>query len=648
MIGKLNKVIGICLFFLFLFGMKHSYAQEEKQIKKILIIHSDEQFIPANSSIDSTIVSELNASSDFRFIIFSQYLDANRFDTKEVIQINRNLFDAKYSSLKPDLIITVDYKAFEFIQKDTNGIYDNTPIVFCMVPEGQIDVLKLGKNITGNYMNIDAFKTAELIMKIHPKTKEIVVIFGNGSADSSKEEGVIIALKPLNSRVKVTFLKNLSIEGISEKLSKLPNDTVVIYGSLFQDSQGKTYIPREALKRINLKTRVPIYGLFYSNLDYGLVGGNLFEFAEVAKDAARKSIEILKGQTPSNLPILKVENKNYYDWNELNRWKISEQQLPKPYTLINKNLTLWDKYKLQISGVLLLIFMQTGFVLFLIHQLQRRRRAEKQILQLNEGLEDLVIRRTDELHEIQKKVFIVEKQEGINHLIQNLLHRINTPLGNAINFIDLLKRDIAQTDIDSLKEGLSNDWQGILNHLQSNQSSIRETMESLKNLLDVDSTEPVVAVNLADEIQLILYDRHESTTLKNDFPVVLVCYPEKVVSLQLNNFKKAVYSLVEFAQNSHSKTKDAKAAELIFDLVEQKLILLYKDVLLEDVFDLEKIFTPYGYNAFKSDGFGLELAVFYNCVTLGLNGDVEIVEDAEGSYKRIIRASFELGNDVRK
>lgn len=634
--------IGLIIMILLLLGSGFAIGQEEKPLKKVLVLHSDEQFIPANVSIDDALVKVFSQNPNFQISIFSEYLDANRFDSLAVNQQNRVLFKAKYEALKPDVIIAVDYKAFDFLQSASPKLYQETPVVFCMLPEGKLDINQIGKNITGNYMNIDGFETAQIIKQIHPDVKEIFVIFGNSAADASKEEDVRADLMAFDPAVKITFLKNMTFEALADKLAGLPENTAVIFGSLFQDSAGKAFIPREALKQLNARTAAPIYGIFYTNLNYGLVGGSLFEFTEVAKDAGQRALNIMSGKSPSEIPILKVSNKTYFDWNELQRWHIDESRLPENYVLINKERTLWDEYRVQIIGLLIFFVVETLLVVFLVTQLALRRKADAQVRQLNEDLEEKVIQRTAQLNLAQKKLLTIEKQEAVNHLIRNLLHRINTPLGNTLSYIDLFEINLQSTAGKEAAPEDYQEWQTILRHLKGNQQTIKSTMENLKNMLDVDSEEGFTSVNLEEQIQWILYDMQVLPQHSGELPMVLVCYPEGAVPLQVGNFKKAIYSLIDFAKSIRMANPALQPAELIFELRETELIFYYKDKVIETVEHLDKLFTPYGYNAFGTEDIGLELAVFYNCVTTGMNGYAKITEDPDGVYSHVIKVKLPL------
>ena len=57
-----------------------------------------------------------------------------------------------------------------------------------------------------------------------------------------------------------TWLTNLSLSDLRDELSRLPDHTVVLYLTMFQDATGASFIPRQALALFAPASRAPIYG----------------------------------------------------------------------------------------------------------------------------------------------------------------------------------------------------------------------------------------------------------------------------------------------------------------------------------------------------------------------------------------------------
>lgn len=657
---------------IFINNVNFAYSEEiEAPIpKKILIIHSNEEFIPANLHLNPELFNVLKKNEEFAITLYSEYLDVARLLNDDIENAYADIFNERYNVIKPDVIISIDFKSFTFLKEKAPQFFNSTPIVLCMLPEGLIDESNLPSNITGNYLSIDAVGSANIIMAMHPNTKEIVIVSGSGAADKSKLIEIMKSLRSFTYDVEIKVLPEMPFEETLDAISKLPSSSVILYNAIFQDSNGEVWIPSEALIEMNKHASVPIYGLYFTNLVNGLVGGSLFEFKEVANDAANKALKILQGTNPSELRLSKVTNKSYFNWKLLERWSIPEKNIPEDSTLLYKEYTTWELYKYQIIGVFVFIVLETILIFLLMMQLRLRRSAEEKLKLFNTELEELVEERTATIHSInetlqvknselieeikvrkeienklidnvarlnsaQSRLVLAEKHSAINQLVQNLFHRINTPLGNTFTYLELIeskfKQEIEKDDhINKLLDGLKRSNDNIL-----------LTMSILNSMLDIQSDELPVEIDLENFVQLLLHDLFPKELVKKP-SVIAICYPKEKITLQRNSFRKILMSLADFAKYQRSQNSDFGIAELIFHLKNDSLQLIYKDKALEQIKEISKTFDPFSYNSFKSNESGLELVVLYNSVTIGMNGSIKLVEHVNDEYKRTIEIILPL------
>ncbi len=99
-----------------LLSVNFSIADIEPIPKKVLILHTDEEFIPANIDINKALVGRLKSSEHFALTIYSEYMDAHRYyDASQIDQYKSNFLE-RYTKLEPDIVIAVDFKAFSFLR----------------------------------------------------------------------------------------------------------------------------------------------------------------------------------------------------------------------------------------------------------------------------------------------------------------------------------------------------------------------------------------------------------------------------------------------------------------------------------------------------------------------------------------------------
>lgn len=609
-----------------------SYADAPK---KILVIHSDEEFIPANNEINLYMIEAIKQQYKDPVTFYSEYLDSQRFNTPDELSAYKSELIKRYSRIKPDLIIAVDYKAYAFAKDELTNHQNQLPIVFCMLPKSLFDTQAQPQNVTGNFMNVDIIGTLDLVQRLHPQVKSVSIIAGDGPSDDSKVKEVEERLRTHPAYpFSVRLISHRTIKEYETFVSERSQDEVVVYLSIFEDSQGVRFIPREALARLDAVTAVPIYGLFYTNMDFGLVGGSLFEFKQVALDAAARAVAILNHQSPQSLPMSYVTNKTYVNYPMLERWKIPQSLLPAEVELYKQTFTPWQLYQREIVIILVVMLLFVMLIFVLVIQLRLKKTAEEALKALNTELEHLVDERTadlkltnSELQQAHQKLLQSEKQHLIQNLSRNLLHKINTPLGVSISYIDLLSTlanaDAALTDFEDLKGE-----EGILSRLMKNQLKIKSIMESLERTLHIEQQAEKTPIHLEEFLRMGILEKQSFEFMQSD--VLELEYPEATLWINEKSFMAAIQCLTDYAYTTYQSYGWKSPSKLTFSIWEDSLILVFRSESFVNLDDLRRIFEPYSLLPFKNDDSGLELTIFSNIITLGLGGTVELIELTNG------------------
>lgn len=609
-----------------------SYADAPQ---KILVIHSDEEFIPANNEINLYMIEAIKQQYKDPVTFYSEYLDSQRFNTPDELSAYKSELIKRYSRIKPNLIIAVDYKAYVFAKDELTNHQNQLPIVFCMLPKSLFDSQAQPQNVTGNFMNVDIIGTLDLVQRLHPQVKSVSIIAGDGPSDDSKVKEVEERLRTHPAYpFSVRLISHRTIKEYETFVSERSQDEVVVYLSIFEDSQGVRFIPREALARLDAVTAVPIYGLFYTNMDFGLVGGSLFEFKQVALDAAARAVAILNHQSPQSLPLAYVTNKTYVNYPMLERWKIPQSLLPAEVELYKQTFTPWQLYQREIVIILVVMLLFVMLIFVLVIQLRLKKTAEEALKALNTELEHLVDERTadlkltnSELQQAHQKLLQSEKQHLIQNLSRNLLHKINTPLGVSISYIDLLSTlasaDAALTDFEDLKGE-----EGILSRLMKNQLKIKSIMESLERTLHIEQQAEKTPIHLEEFLRMGILEKQSMELLQSD--VLELEYPEATLWINEKSFMAAIQCLTDYAYTTYQSYGWKSPSKLTFSIWEDSLILVFRSESFVNLDDLRRIFEPYSLLPFKNDDSGLELTIFSNIITLGLGGTVELIELTNG------------------
>ena len=155
---------------------------------------------------------------------------------------------------------------------------------------------------------------------------------------------------------------------------------MVIYLSLFRDSAGNDYLPREALARVTQAANAPVYALWENLLGLGIVGGHLMSFGAQGRTAGEIGRRVLNGEKPGEIPIV-YDGTNIYefDWRQLKRWGLKESDLPPGSMVRFKEPSLWEDHQKEFIGTAVAFCFLGLLIVVLLINLGRRRRAERSL-----------------------------------------------------------------------------------------------------------------------------------------------------------------------------------------------------------------------------------------------------------------------------
>ena len=440
-------------------------AETDAQQKNVLIIHSQDQFLPANIVMDNNIYSVLKSDHTLNVSIYSEYLEMVRFNSLATQNEIIRRLQVKYSNFKIDLVIITDDTSWEFMEKNGEALFPGVPVVLCGITEGKIDANSLKDNITGNLKNVDIKNTIGDILKVQPNTKGIAVVIGTSAQDAYYEKITRQAFNEYLGKVKANYIIGFSIEETQQKIANLPPNTVVLYVSMYTDGAGQGFNPRDVLTLLKKTSNAPIYGLTETYLGYGIVGGSLMSFKDFSQNAAEIALQVLNGKKPSEISIKVSENKKYFDWAEMQRWGINEKDLPFNSLIINKDLSLWDNYIWQIVGIILFILIETLMILLLLLQSRFNKKAKEEIVLLNNELEQKVKDRTVELEDVN-----------------SMLEKLNSELEEEVDERKKVEEQITQMNIGLERKVVerTNELAKMNEQLEENNSSLVEEIADRK------------------------------------------------------------------------------------------------------------------------------------------------------------------------
>jgi PAS domain S-box-containing protein len=355
-------------------------AAADRPVRRILIINAFSPSAPASVQSNEAIHTVL-ARSSYQIELYHEYLETVLFPNPSEQQKSRETLVEKYRDRKLDLIIAVSISSIRFMSESRERFFPNTPVVFCCGTEEIAANLKLDSQFAGVWMSAQPLKTLEAALKLQPGTRHVVVVGGAGKMDRLGEAYVKEHFRSYEAERDFTYLTDLTMPGLLERVRELPSHTIIFYTSFARDAAGTPFVDAtQALPMIAAAANAPVFVTVDTFIGQGAVGGYVTSFAAQGHVAGEIALRILKGERPQDIPIVQGTNLYMFDWRALRRWGLKESNLPGGSTVLYRVPSAWELYKWQIETVCLFILGMVVLIAYLLFERKRRRSAEESLV----------------------------------------------------------------------------------------------------------------------------------------------------------------------------------------------------------------------------------------------------------------------------
>lgn len=396
-----------------------SAAPFAHQVRRILIIYETGPSALSFRLIDPQLRATLDEKSPYLVELYTESMETGLFPDEVSQQQIRETYIRKYRDRKLDLIIAAGPSPIQFMVESHETYFKDIPVVFCGATKEQTGNPQFDSHFTGVWLVWEPARTVDAALRLLPGTKHVVVVGGTGLYDRELEATVRKSLTSYEHRFEITYLTDLAMPALLDRLKQLPSDTIVLYTTLERDSAG-TYFPRTtSLEMLTSVSNAPVFVLFDTLMGHGTIGGYLSSFAGQGREAGKIASRILSGEKPQDIPAIMGTNGYIFDWRQLQRWDILKSKIPPESTILFREPTDWEKYKYKVIAVLTFLVAETALVFLLIWLIKRRTRAQ-QLLERQIAI---------------KEISHLNRVASMGHMAASLAHELAQPLtailGNA-------------------------------------------------------------------------------------------------------------------------------------------------------------------------------------------------------------------------
>jgi PAS domain S-box-containing protein len=364
-------------------------AAAAKEVRRVLVFNDlGSVSSPGFAAMDQAIFTALE-ESPYRIEFYNENLETTLFPGADSQLDFKEWYVHKYRDRKPNVIIAVGQASLKFMIESHETAFPDIPIIFCGSTEEMVDELKPDSHFTGVWAVAEPGKTLTAALKLQPDTKHVVVVGGAGAFDRYVEDIVQKSLRNYESKLEFTYLTDLEMSALLERLKHLPNNTIVFHTSIMQDAAGARFIDAtQSVPMVARAANAPVFVVDDVDLGNGTVGGNLLSWAATGRLAARMAVRVLNGEKPQDIPVVKISNAYMFDWRALRRWGFKESDLPPGSLVLYRQPTFWQIYKRYIIAGIFLLVAQALIIIGLLWQQTQRKRIQTELVLSNNSLRE--------------------------------------------------------------------------------------------------------------------------------------------------------------------------------------------------------------------------------------------------------------------
>lgn len=299
-----------------------------------------------------------------------------------------------------------------------------------------------------------------------------------------------------------------------------------------------------------------------------------------------------------------------------------------------------------------------------ISNITRRKRAELEVLRLNENLENRVLERTKELQianqqisetlnilkHTQNELVQSEKMASLGGLVSGVAHEVNTPIGVGVTATSHLIDEIEQLKKAFEKGTLKkSDFESFFEHAQENANMVLSNLSRAANLVGsfkqvaVDQTsEDKRAINLLEymnEIHCSLTPKLKKTKVKIeleiDEEINITTYPGSLAQIFTNLIMNSIIHAFPNEEEGTISISGELDGNVLHMLYEDDGCGMSKDI-------VANIYEPFFTTRRGDGGSGLGMNIVFNLVMQKFNGKIKCISSQGKGSQFLI--SFPINN----
>jgi signal transduction histidine kinase/ABC-type uncharacterized transport system substrate-binding protein len=425
-------------------------AQAQVTPERNVLIITEVGLSHSLTSLMAQQISESMRDNPGRHVeVYNESLDLMSSPNQPSRQEARDWLAKKYGKYKLDAVVAIGPDTVDFLLNYTQTLFLDVPIVICGTIADQLRNRRLDSRFTGTWVKLEPEKTVDLALRLFPDARHIFVLGGSSTFDKAMISLTKSALSSYKTKADIVYLTDMEIGALLKRLEDLPDNSIILYTSFFQDSTGKKFInATKALPLASAASNGPDFGMSDTYVGHGIVGGYVMTFGKQAEITGEIVSELMDGRKPQDVPIKILPGAYIFDWRQLQLWHIPESRLPSGSIILFREPGLWERTKWTWITVLAIMLGLAALAVYLQRSRKLLKLARDSQMQLSGMLlnaeEDERRRLASELHDdySQRVAILALGLENAQEATPAVFDDVHKQLHELVNSTNQLAADL--------------------------------------------------------------------------------------------------------------------------------------------------------------------------------------------------------------
>ena len=305
--------------------------------------------------------------------VFVDYMDAKRCSDAEYLVKFHDMLAHKYRFHQFDAILSTDDPALDFLLEYGDTLFPEVPVVFCGINDYHPERIAGRELYTGIFETNDVKKTIDIVLKLQPLTREIVVISDNTISGNYFQEKIKRVESLFSEQTHFRYLENLSLDDLGAQLRDLPPTSIPLWASYLRTPKGVSISSQASVKFVSTNSPHPVYCV-WDVVGLGVIGGCVTSPNYQGETAAGRVVSLLAGQSLASMPIEGSPPVYIFDYTVMTQFGLNEDDLPAGAIVRNRPFSFYNEFRTIIWLIIGLGLLLLSIIFGLTYSINERRK----------------------------------------------------------------------------------------------------------------------------------------------------------------------------------------------------------------------------------------------------------------------------------